>query len=517
MSAPASIFGHTLLKIDSDDPNRKEILEYAVNYAANADPNSTDGLTYAILGLIGGYPGTFTLLPYYVKIGEYNDLESRDLWEYELDLQPSEVERMVRHLWELGSASFDYYFLDENCSYHLLSLLEVARPTLFLRSKAPFVIPGDTVKQYIQDAQLVKKIKYRPAIRSKILQKTKIMSEEELKLYKNMIEDGEIGPLLEKREDSSVRRALLADAMLDSFQFRKAEEKSYENQTANYRKLLLFRSSISNDYQEPSGDRITQSPHIGHGSSAIYSEFGSSNLGNFFGFTYRAAIHDLLNTDIGYAPNSAVEYFSLKARYYQDAKKLHLEEFHFIRLLSLAPYNSLGRSLSYFVDSGADSSVYEKNRDRERDALQTLAYFRPEEWGMSLSRFENDYRNDRFERITNANLEGTIGYSLQDEFTPGPKRFIFSAQAGLKSRYNGKYDTHAILAPQAATYFVASFDAWKAVLSLHYYAFSIYGVKDDYKAQFGLRYAFHVNHEIRFEAKAQRNYNEASFSYVYQF
>ncbi len=516
MNAPASIFGHTLLKLDSANPNRKDILEYAVNYAANSDPNSTNAIAYAILGLIGGYPGTFALFPYYVKIGEYNDVESRDLWEYELNLEKEEVERMTRHIWELGSASFDYYFLDENCSYHLLSLLEVARPSLYLRNKAPFVIPGDTVKTYME-AGLVKEIRYRPSLHSKILQKTRMMSGEELELYEKMIRNGDISPIFENKENKLLRMSLLTDTILDSFRFRKAENDEYENQTSSYKKLLLYRSSIPDDYEEPKNEKITQSPHESHGSSALYNEVGSSNLGNFFGFGYRAAVHDLLNTDTGYVPNSSVDYFSFKARYYENSKKLHLEEFHFVRLLSLTPYNSLGRSLSYFVDSGADSSVYEKNMDRERNALRSEVLQNPADWTYHLLKFEDNFRNNKYERVTNANLESTFGYSFQDEFSPGPKRFLFSAQAGFKARYNGKYDTFAVIAPQAAAYMVANFDSFKAVLSLHYYAFSIYGVPDDYKAQLGLRYAIHVNHEIRLEAKAQRNYNEVTFSYVYQF
>jgi hypothetical protein len=35
---------------------------------------------------------------------------------------------LLMHAWELGNASFDYFFFKENCSYHLLSLLEYADP-----------------------------------------------------------------------------------------------------------------------------------------------------------------------------------------------------------------------------------------------------------------------------------------------------------------------------------------------------------------------------------------------------
>ena len=85
-----------------------------------------NGLTFAIQGLIGGYPGTFSVLPYYIKVREYSNLENRDLWEYELNLSPEEIEIFVDHLWELGSTYFAYYYLSENCSYHVLGLLEAS-------------------------------------------------------------------------------------------------------------------------------------------------------------------------------------------------------------------------------------------------------------------------------------------------------------------------------------------------------------------------------------------------------
>ncbi len=42
------------------------------------------------------------------------------------------------HAWELGNAYFDYFFFKENCSYHLLTLLDYADPTLHLTDEFPF-------------------------------------------------------------------------------------------------------------------------------------------------------------------------------------------------------------------------------------------------------------------------------------------------------------------------------------------------------------------------------------------
>jgi len=81
------------------------------------------------------------IAPYYSKVNEYLFGESRDLWEYALDLEPSQVEWLVEHLWELVvNGSFDYFYLDENCSFHLLSLLEIAQPQWHLTRSWDYVI-----------------------------------------------------------------------------------------------------------------------------------------------------------------------------------------------------------------------------------------------------------------------------------------------------------------------------------------------------------------------------------------
>ena len=126
------MFGHTLLRVDAKDQTRhKELVAFAINFAAEPETDDNPAL-FAIKGLIGSYPGRYTVMPYYRKVREYNDIESRDIWEYKLKLNEEEVNRVLLHLWEMQRAEFDYYFLDENCSYQLLSLLDVAREDLSL-------------------------------------------------------------------------------------------------------------------------------------------------------------------------------------------------------------------------------------------------------------------------------------------------------------------------------------------------------------------------------------------------
>ncbi len=186
LNNPASMYGHTFLRIDGRGQGAgSRLLAHAINYAAGT--NETNGLVFAIRGLFGGYPGNFSLSPYYAKVEEYNDLENRDMWEYELNLSVAEIEQLLMHAWELGPTRFDYFFLDENCSYHLLSLLDAARPGLRLTDDFPlWAIPGDTVRAVADRAGLVRSVVYRPARSTVLRHRQELLSAQAIDLARRL-------------------------------------------------------------------------------------------------------------------------------------------------------------------------------------------------------------------------------------------------------------------------------------------------------------------------------------------
>ncbi|HEY5284984.1 MAG TPA: DUF4105 domain-containing protein, partial [Polyangia bacterium] len=115
INSPASMYGHTFLRLSRRTGAGNKLIDYIVNFAADVTTNN--GFLYAIEGLMGGFQGRFFVMPFYVKIQEYSNIESRDLWEYELALTGAEAERLVAHTWETRSTHFNYYFVTENCSY----------------------------------------------------------------------------------------------------------------------------------------------------------------------------------------------------------------------------------------------------------------------------------------------------------------------------------------------------------------------------------------------------------------
>ena len=172
---------------------------------ANIPPGEND-LLYAYRGLFGGYPGLFSMQPYYQKIQEYTRLENRDMWEYRLTLADEEIERLLSHVWELRNVNFDYFFFDENCSYRLLELLEVARPGLDLTSPFEYAaMPVDTVREVV-DAGLVGQIDYRPSKRLELDTLTAALSAEQ-RVWVRQLADGDREDLADTGLDADAQRA----------------------------------------------------------------------------------------------------------------------------------------------------------------------------------------------------------------------------------------------------------------------------------------------------------------------
>jgi hypothetical protein len=163
LNNPASLFGHTLLRLDRrGEPASTQLLAYAVSYAA--DDSGSTGLMYGIKGIAGGFTGYFELQSYDRLVRTYSDIENRDIWEYRLNLTPGQMARLVAHLWELREVRFDYYFFSENCAWQLLTLLEVADPSRVLSDRfALWVAPPDVLRLINAEAGLVGSVTPRPA------------------------------------------------------------------------------------------------------------------------------------------------------------------------------------------------------------------------------------------------------------------------------------------------------------------------------------------------------------------
>ena len=352
LNSPSSMYGHTLMRVDAKDQDEQtRLLAYAINFAANTD--ETNGLMFAVNGLFGGYPGAFSILPYYVKVREYSDFENRDLWEYQLNFTAEEVDRVLMHAWEMGPAYFQYFFFDENCSYHLLGLLQVARPELDFASQFRWgTIPADTVRAITRQSELVKKIVYRPSSATSLRHSLSLLYQPERRLVKDLssrfvtVTDPALSALPENRA------AAVLEASQNYVNYRRTLGKIDVDDPASLaHELLTARSHLATTTETSEALLQKTRPDLGHGSSRVALGAGRSEGNNFKELNARATYHDIMDSDVGYTRGAQIEFFSLGLRHYDSGATL-IESITPVKILSLAPRDDFFQSMSWKVSAG---------------------------------------------------------------------------------------------------------------------------------------------------------------------
>lgn len=358
LNNPASAFGHTFLRFNKYDPMatsaRRELLDYGIDYSANVDTGNA--AIYAIKGLTGMFQGTFKRVPFFYKVREYNDYESRDLWEYELNLQPEQLLLLTLHLWELGHTHFDYYYLSENCSYHILSLIEVADPSrqLLQNLRSP-IIPADTVKALYDNPGLVHDVRFRPSLRKQFAARAAGLSSSERELVEDLASDAETALPAALSDE---RRIAVFDAAADLVDVLYARELVHrENSAAARRKqrILERRAAIMRPSQPLQLQvDLEDAPQHGHGSGRLGLGAARTPLGGDFGpmLDFRLALHDLADSPPGYLELSAIEFLRVRAVLFAHHAP-QLQDASFVRVDSLTPQSRFDRKMSWQFDVGA--------------------------------------------------------------------------------------------------------------------------------------------------------------------
>lgn len=357
LNNPSSAFGHTFIRINKQtaaDGKRYELLDYGLNYAAEADTGNA--LFYAIKGLFGFFPGRFTSVPYYYKVREYSHAEARDLWEYELNINEEAVKMMISHIWELGPAYIDYWYLTENCSYHMFTLLEAADPNIDLISKVKkWVIPSDTVKDAWNSEGLVKNFTYRPSVRTEFFHRLKNFSEEEQIELKQIIENKQIPKNFSDK--SELARRDLLDASIDYMDYKFAKEVQTDGWQKDFKsKLLVARSEIALATPPlkltPPENEL---PHMGHGSRRLGLGYLGSKLGDdSYLFNIKHALHDRVDLITGYPEYAAITFGDFQFSYSRLRERIELEDFTLFEVLSFSPLSMFNQSLSWRIKVGAE-------------------------------------------------------------------------------------------------------------------------------------------------------------------
>ncbi len=348
---PASMFGHTFLRFERKGLRRSRLLDDTVAFAA--DSQGEGGLPLVWKGLTGGYRAGFLEAPYHLRVRQYGDIDRRDLWEYPLNLSREQLRFLDLHLWELKKASFDYYFLDENCSYHLLSLLRVLYPQLdILRQRAAYVIPVDTLRVLEQAGILSGKAKKRLSLSSELTGYSKELSRAEASLVKGITKRG-FAPELEARlsQQDEQRKALLLDASDALLRFVDVDQNEDSSQKRAEIAKRRSKLAIASEVSLPSAS--TADPLQGHRPGRLQFAFGledfQSDARSYLQTDIRPALHSLMDPSPGYMPHAELYFLQPAFRLYDDTGNLSLESMDVLQLRTLPPMHALYRPYSWQI------------------------------------------------------------------------------------------------------------------------------------------------------------------------
>lgn len=476
LNSPSSMFGHTLLRLDpSDLDTGSDWLSIAVNFGANVQ-QSDNSIFFAFKGLTGGYPGYFIVTPYFNKIKEYNRDENRDIWEYPLNFTPAEIKKMVAHLWELRDIEFDYYFFDENCSYRLLELLEVARPGIELTDEFKLTaIPVDTVRA-IENANLVTTANYRP---SQVTVLEQLIAKIPQEYHDLIIALSENPDLLTSHDFASIPPSQQRQIIDAAYKLQRYHQTGKARNEASAKISYQLLEAL-NTYPASTPDQILTEeiqPEKGHHSKRALLSFGKSDQTPFADLGLRMSFHGLEDNEQGFLQGAQINIGNIEMRIYEN-ESAQLQRLDFVDIFSLTPRSQFFDPLSWRVYTGLERQLTNGNDNLVAHVTGGAGFsYQPiqnnQMYLLAMLRLEN---NDEF----NKTLEPAIGFL-----------------SGALHHF-GSHTAHLQLSGEEFS-----------------------NDESRYRAIYTHNFAVSVNHSIKFSAKKEKlenyEYSELGLSYQYYF
>lgn len=476
LNNPASMFGHTLFRVDQKGQTEQtRILAYTINYAAQVPPDA--GIAFPIKGIFGSYKGYFSTIPYYLKVQEYRDIENRDIWEYRLNLTENQMRRLLMHAWELGNAYFDYFFFKENCSYHLLALLDYADPDLHLTDEfVLWTVPADTIRLISSKPGLVTDIAYRPSRSTVIKRKRESLPASERDLAHRITQDVSAVSSTAFTQLALSKQAFVLDLASDYLRYRiETTDSPKPEWKERNRAILTARSRLRIPSEEFPVRPFAKQPELGHKMHRAAIGGGWRNNDTFEEATFRGGYHDLLDPEVGYTPDAQIEMASITVRHYNRAERTRVERATLLNLLSLSPIDSVFHAPSWKLNIGM-----------------------------------NTIRHNNCQLCSNGVFNGGIGGAKEFRLLTREVLFAFAeTEANVSKAYDEMYrigggGTVGMLADIT--------ERWKIMATGSYLRFPLGDKSDDFRWYVGSRFTLARNWTVRLEYNHRDQDNDVLLS-----
>jgi hypothetical protein len=462
MNNPSSMFGHLLLRVDQKgQTERTSILAYTINYAA--DVTTENGILFAVLGVTGGFKGYFSTHPYYIKAKEYGDFENRDIWEYRLNFSEDQMQRLLMHAWEMGNATFDYFYFKENCAYQILALLDVADPELQLAERFWFyTFPSDAIRMIADKPGLVNHVTFRASRSTRIRRGRETLSAEEKSWLSKIV----VNPKLSQSEAftslPAERQAAVLEVVSDYLLYKGATEENGASFEARNKSILLARSKLKVRPVPTKVTPVSGAPDQGHKTMRAGLGVGWRDGELFNEANFRLAFHDLLDPEYGYTPGAQIQALGLTLRHYSRSNQTRIEKFTLLDILSLSPVDALFASPSWKINA----------------ALDTI-----------------EHHNCRFCRI--ANLNAGIGIATESSWL---KREVYFGLAEFSSEVGPVFQrNHRVGGGLTVGAMTDITERWKFAVSGSYLNFPLGDKSDEWRLSTQQRYTLRRNFAVRFD------------------
>lgn len=453
LSNPSSAFGHSFIRFSGSKHN--ELLDLTLGFAAIV-PKDVNALEYVYNGLTGGFPGDFSQAPFFGKVLEYGEAESRNMWAYRVNFTKEEFQLTLAHLWELyNKAETGYYFFDDNCSMMLLDALSVARPNVdFYSGFGLYVTPLESVKALV-NAGWISEVRHISSLRTRLEQKYNQLDKKQ-KAEFNRAKDSH-GANIDQLKDAKV-----LETLIDYYDFKKNETWGWkrESDKKTYNNLLVARSKVGGSVEwKPIPEEFNQRPDNSAYPHWFTLSGGTSSEGNFLGVGFNPAVHSLMARDEGFVRFSEVEVLGINARYYTSVgndsagpgnKMNHwqLDSLKLFSMVNLVPYESFDQEFAWRITTEITPRKEIARADIERISISPAI-------GYGFQ--SNDHKFYTYGLLA-ASLESGASYGPSLNLYLGPEAgLIFTPKNHFKMHLLGK---HMIAATKSR------YEANKSLLSL---------------------------------------------------
>jgi len=299
--------------------------------------------------------------------------------------------------YEMLIAEFDYFFFSENCSYHLLGLLDVAFADDPLAAEfSLWTIPLETIK-LLDERKLIDDAQFVPSDIRLLKERESVLSRNEQRLALQAASQGLDSVDDDLGELTAERAALVLDTLGDYNRYaRLKENNSASGLNTNERAVLSRRSKLGVRTPDLVVKPPTLAPQLGHDISRV-------TLGNrtfdgdvsTFELGYRVGYHDLQDPSVAFGTRSAIELFNIIFAHDSEDESTFLRSLTLLSIESIEPRRGFFKPFSWRTKAEWERETANSNH---RFAITTgggVAYRLGEQHGPLFFAFiENDLLDD---------------------------------------------------------------------------------------------------------------------------